>query len=42
MLVLALGRGRERYLGADEPPRAAVDPPGATPVETLGRHGHHH
>nr|WP_194236171.1 hypothetical protein [Streptomyces acidicola] len=39
-LVLALGRGRERHLGPDQPLRAAVDPPRATGVETLGRHGH--
>jgi hypothetical protein len=40
--VLALGLRRERRLGPDQPPRAAVDPPGATPVETLGRPGDHH
>ena len=28
VLVLALGRGRERHLGSDQPPRPAVDPPG--------------
>jgi Bacterial protein of unknown function (DUF899) len=39
VLVLAIGCGRKRHLGPDQPPRAAVDPPGATPVETLGRHG---
>jgi Bacterial protein of unknown function (DUF899) len=42
LLVLALGRRRERHLGPDQPARAAVDPPRRDPVETLGRHGHHH
>lgn len=42
MLVLALGCGRERHLGPDQPPRAAVDPPRRDPVEALGRNGHHH
>ena len=31
VLVLALGRGRERHLGPDQPPRAAVDPPRRDP-----------
>ena len=31
LLVLALGRGRERHLGPDQPPRAAVDPPRRDP-----------
>ena len=31
VLVLALGRGRERHLGPDEPARAAVDPPRRDP-----------
>ena len=31
LLVLALGRGRERHLGPDQPPRAAVDPPWRDP-----------
>ena len=29
VLVLALGRDRERHLGSDQPPRPAVDPPGS-------------
>ena len=31
VLVLALGRRRERHLGPDQPPRAAVDPPRRDP-----------
>ena len=31
LLVLALGRRRERHLGPDQPPRAAVDPPRRDP-----------
>jgi Bacterial protein of unknown function (DUF899) len=31
VLVLALGRGRERHLGPDQPPRAAVDSPRRDP-----------
>jgi hypothetical protein len=31
LLVLALGRERERHLGSDQPPRAAVDPPRRDP-----------
>jgi hypothetical protein len=31
VLVLVLGRGRERHLGPDQPPRAAVDPPRRDP-----------
>jgi predicted dithiol-disulfide oxidoreductase (DUF899 family) len=31
VLVLALGRGRERHLGPDESPSAAVDPPRCDP-----------
>ena len=31
LLVLALGRGRRRHLGPDQPPRAAVDPPRRDP-----------
>ena len=42
VLVLALGRGRERHLGPDQPPVPQWTRPGATPVQTLGRHGHHH
>ena len=41
MLVLALGRGRDRHLGPDQPPVPQWTRPDATPVETLGRHGHH-
>ena len=32
VLVLALGRGWERHLGPDQPPRAAVDSPRRNPV----------
>jgi hypothetical protein len=42
VLVLALGRGRERRLGCGQPPGAAVHPPRRDPAETPGRHGHHH
>jgi hypothetical protein len=31
VLVLAVGRGWERHLGPDQPPRAAVDPPRRDP-----------
>ena len=32
----------ERHLGLDQRPAAQWTRPGATPVETLGRHGHHY
>jgi hypothetical protein len=38
LLVLALGRRRRRHLGPDQPPVPQWTRPGATPVETLGRH----
>jgi Bacterial protein of unknown function (DUF899) len=42
VLVLALGCGRERQLGSEHRPVPQWTRPGATPVETLGRPGHHH
>ena len=42
VLVLALGRGRDRHLGPVEPPRAAVSRPARPSVEILDRYGHHH
>ncbi len=39
LLVLALGRGRERRLGPDQPPRATVDPPWRNPRGDTGPTG---
>ena len=41
LLVLAVRLRRRRHLGPDQPARAQWTRPGATPVDTLGRHGDH-
>ncbi len=42
VLVLALGRRWSRHLETPSRPVPQWTRPGVTPVETLGRHGHHH
>jgi hypothetical protein len=42
VLLVALGRERGPHLGPDRPPTPEWSRPGATPEETLGRHGDHH
>ena len=43
-VLVLLGRGRERQLGADQPTRTRASGPArrSPHVESLGRHGHNH